>query len=203
MKFNGMKIYITAAILSLAVSGMAFGAAEVRYYNWHDIIWRIINFAVFAALIVYLFKRYGVGLIDAYRKGVESRIASSKSNLEEANKEMESYREEIASLTARLESIKAEAATEAKTRHDTVVREAHERAEIIGEKYSTELKVAVESMRKEIMGEVFEDAVRTAVDKLRKELSDEDAHRFTAKSVQVVGNAGSLSTQGNNDGGAR
>lgn len=200
MKFNGIKPYVVAAILTLSIAGVASAAAEVRYYNWHDLGWRIANFVVFAALIVYLFKKYGVGFLDAYRKGVETRIAASKANLDEAKAEMQSYRDEIESLTARLESLKAEAATEAKIKHDAVIREAHERANIIAEKYSTELQVAVDAMRKEIMGEVFEEAVKLAVDKLRGELSDEDAHSFTAKSVEAVG---SLHAQSANSGGGR
>lgn len=203
MKFNEIKPYIVAAILTLSIAGVASAAAEVRYYNWHDIAWRIANFIVFAALIVYLFKRYGVGFLDAYRKGVESRISSSRENLDEAKKEMQSYRDEIESLTARLESLKSEAAAEAKGKHDAVVRDAHERADIISEKYATELQVAVDAMRKEIMGEVLEDAVRLAVDKLKKELSDQDAQKFTSKSVEAIGKMGSIGSQAASTGGGK
>ncbi len=186
MKLKSTSTYLVLIILALSIPGGALAAGEVRYYNWHDIAWRIANFTVFAALVVYLFKRYGVGFLEAYRKGVEGRIAASKASLADAKKEMAEYRQEIESLTERLESLKAEASEEAKLKHDAIIKDAHERAENISKKYSTELQVAVEAMKQEIMSEVFQDAVKNAVTKLKTELSDDDARKFTAKSVAEI-----------------
>jgi F-type H+-transporting ATPase subunit b len=152
-------------------------------------VWRIINLAVFLALMVYIFRyRLRIG------KVFEDRAAGIQRELEGARKEKEEAQRRLIEIESRLQRVDQEAA-EIRARAEAEARQEAERirqaAEADSEKIRQlarrEIQGAMRLARAQLRSYVAELSVGLAEESIRREIKPEDDSKILTEYVRELG----------------
>ena len=152
-------------------------------------VWRVINLAVFLAVMIYLFRnRLHIG------KLFEDRSTSIRRELEEARKEKEEAESRLIEIESRLKhldeeaaEIKAKAEIEAQQEAERIRQTAEADSEKIKELARREIEGGMRAARAELRSFVAELSVGRAEENIRRNIKAEDESKILTGYVRELG----------------
>ena len=151
--------------------------------------WRVINLAVFLAVMIYIFRyRLRIG------KVFDDRAAGIARELEEARKEKEEAERRLIEIESRLQQVDQEAAdmraraeVEARQEAERIRQSAEADSEKIKQLARREIEGAMRAARAELKSYVAELSVGMAEERIRKNMRPEDDRKILTDYVRELG----------------
>jgi len=148
--------------------------------------YKVINFAVLAALLIYLLRK-------PVKQGLNNRIESIKNQLEELEAKKQAAEEELANYNQRFQQLDQEAqqiidqyinqGNEAKAR---IIAEAEAAAEKLQEQARRNIEHEFQRARQELQDEVIEEALAKAESMIKEKISGKDQERLVDEYLDKV-----------------
>lgn len=171
------------------------GAEEICLFNsplcLHPAMWHLINFILFAALIIWAFPK----VLRSLNAHPAQKHAELKKELEASAKlrsEMEQkfleYEERLKSIDEQVARVVDEAREEAQSEKERLIKEAEETAVRMKEDAKAIADQEVERAKRELTEETMALAARAAEDALRNQITDDDHNRLAEEFIDKLGN---------------
>jgi F-type H+-transporting ATPase subunit b len=178
---------VESMVLSLVTSQFHLALFQ-EAANDHS-VWRVINLAVFLAVMIYIFRyRLRIG------KLFEERSAGITRELEEARKEKEEAERRLIEIESRLQQVDQEAAEmrakaelEASQEAERIRQSAEAESEKIKQLARREIDGAMRAARAELKSYVAELSVGMAKESIRKNMRPEDDRKILTEYVRELG----------------
>ena len=180
----------------MPIGSMIFGLAMPQLYLAFSEeaaadhpVWRVINLAVFLAVMIYIFRyRLRIG------KVFEDRSAGILRELEEARKEKEEAERRLREIESRLQQVDREAAeiraraeVEARQEAERIKQSAEADSEKIAQLARREIEGAMRAARAELRSYVAELSVGLAEEGIRRNMKPEDDRKILTEYVRDLG----------------
>ena len=151
------KIVIPAAAVLLLGALLAFGPGGA-HANWKDLLWRTINFVLFAGVIWWAGGKKVMALLHDRREGIARDLDSLEQARHDAEFKLHQLSSRIASLDAEREALLAESRTQAEAAREQILARARLQAdEILAQAQRTaesEARIMIRSLRARLADEV-------------------------------------------------
>ncbi len=171
-----LGIGLTGASLAWAAGGGEHGAID--HAKIMDLVWRVMNFAVFAAILAKL----AVKPIKQFFASRKEEIASSLEDLEQqkaaANKALRAAKAELATVEAQRDAIIQQFVAEGEAEKDKIIQKAELTAERIKEMAALTIAQEVRKSAAILKQEIVEAAVELSEKMLKENIVPEDQQRL-------------------------
>lgn len=192
-----LKSYITATAVCLAIVGLAAAgfAAEGgggahhpdTAAQWKDFGWRVLDFALLAAIMVWALKKANVkGLLADRRAGIEKALKEATVAREAAERKFAEYSDKLAKANREIEEIQAAIIREGEAEKARIIAEAKLAAEKIKEQAQQAAGHEVLKARAELREEAAKLAVQLAEQTLRQNIRKDDQDRLVGEYLTKV-----------------
>ncbi len=174
---------LLATLAVLTAAGVAFaseggGGHEAHGPSWTNLMFRIVNFALFVGLIYKLAGQKIKNFFGGRRYQIESELADLARRRTEAEAKLAEVEQGIANLASEREAILADYRAQGEALKDSIVA----RAEKMAEQVKTQAKLSATQEAKLAMDEIRAEAADLVVDAaeklLRKKLKKEDHEKL-------------------------
>lgn len=152
-------------------------------------VWRIINLAVFLALMVYIFRyRLHIGkLFDDRSAGIQRELQEARREKEEAERRLIEIESRLQRVDQEGEAIRTSAELEAKQEAERIRQSAEAESEKIKQMAKREIEGAMRAARADLRSHVAELSVTLAEDAVRRNIKPEDHTRIISEYVRELG----------------
>lgn len=184
----GRKTFLVPAALCLCLLGAAACfAAEGGQAADHahtmaqmkDFGWRILNFSIVVAILVWGAKKANIkGLLAARREGVEKMLRDAEEAREAAEMKYREYSDKLEKASREIDDIYAAIKEEAELEKARILEEAKATAERIREQAADAAKQEIQKARGELREEAARLSVQLATKALEERLEKNDQDRF-------------------------
>ncbi len=188
LKLLGMKTFLVPAAFSLCLAGAAACfAAEAGQAADHahtvaqlkDFGWRILNFAIVVAILVWAVKKADIkGLLAARREGVEKALRDAEEAREAAEMKYREYSEKLEKASREIDEIYAAIKQETEMEKARILAEADATAERIREQAADAARQEIQKARSELREEAARLSVQLATQTLKERMGKNDQDRF-------------------------
>ena len=196
-KYGWIKpVFITLAVALLLVAMYALGFAAEGEEGAHanhaalqmkDFGWRLVNFAMLAAILIWGMKKAKVGaLLKDRQAGIEKALKEAVQAREAAEKKSAEYSEKLAKATKEIDEIYASIKKEGELEKERIIAEAKVSAEKIKEQAEQTAAREVLKARAELRGEAARLAVQLAEQNLKEKVGNEDQNRLVGEYLNKV-----------------
>lgn len=182
-----MHMILAVAVCFLAATATAYASGgEVSSEQWWNYLWRVVNFAVVAAIIWKLAGSKIKDLLTGRRQKIKEDLDDLEVRQAEAEKKLKEVEKSIISLNQEKRAILEEARTQGELLKRAIEEKAASDAEMIREQAkktaANEALGAVESIREE----VAELVVQAAEKIVQEKLSDSDHDKLVDEYLTKV-----------------
>ncbi len=189
-------VFTASAILlllaGLAAIGFASEGAEGSH-NSHaalqmkDLAWRTLNFALLAALVIWIIKKFKVGQLLADRRaGIEKALQEAVKAREAAEKKYAEYSDKLSRATKEIDEIYASIKKEGELEKERIIAEARVSAEKIKQQAEQTAAREVLKARAELQAEAARLALQLAEQTLREKVGKDDQNRLVGEYLTKV-----------------
>lgn len=195
---NGVirPVFIAAAV-TLLLAGLAAAGycaeggegvhASHAVLQMKDFGWRVLNFAMLAAILIWGMKKAKVGTLLADRQaGIEKALKEAVQAREAAEKKSAEYSEKLAKATKEIDEIYASIKKEGELEKERIIAEAKVSAEKIKEQAEQTAAREVLKARAELRGEAARLAVQLAEENLKQKVGNDDQNRLVGEYLNKV-----------------
>ena len=187
------KVPILFMALALGLTaGTAWAAGGYSEAQKSDLLYRLMNFAVFFGVLFWLLRKPVGKFFRDRREGIARNLdylETQARNLEEQNAILN---KEIANITAERDSILAQYEKMGRKEADRVIAEAKTAAENIVRKTQAAMDLEMKAARQALMVEIVRISTRAADEMLRNNINDDDQKRLNHEFMEQVRNLKSL-----------
>lgn len=150
--------------------------------------WKVFNFVVFAALMVYILRnKIGIGKIfDDRAAAIRRELDKAKTEKAEAERKLAEVEARLSRLDDELAQMKADAEREAEREAARLRDTAAQDAAKIQQLAAREIAGAMKEARAELRAFVADNAVGLAEATIRRELQPEDSRRMVSRYVEEL-----------------
>lgn len=152
-----------------------------------DFIWRCLNFAVMAGLLIYFVRKPIKNGLQSRRADIEKALADANAAREAAEAKVSEYQEKLAKAAAEIDTIYAAIRREGELERDRIIVSAKEMAVKIEQEADSKAASAVARARAELRAEAARLAVELAEELLTKNVTAADQKRLVDEYMQKVG----------------
>lgn len=182
------KLLLAGLALSAAMAASAALAAGSGYSDAQksDLLYRVMNFAVFFGVLFYLLKKPLAGFFRQRREGIArslSYLETQSKNLEEQNAILA---KEIASVAAERESVLAQYKNMGQKEADRLIGEAKAASEAIVRKTQIAMDLEMKAARQALLTEIVRISTEAAENMLRNNINDDDQKRLNNEFMDQV-----------------
>ncbi len=187
---------ITAAgcliLVSLATAGFAAEGGEAAHHvdtakQMKDFGWRVLDFAVLLAILVWALKKADVkGSLKARRDGIEKALQEAVTAREAAEKKMAEYQGKLTKANEEIEAISLAIREEGQREKARIIGEAKAAAEKIKEQARQTSEQEVVKARTELRAEAARLAVQLAEQTLKEKIEKNDQDRLVGEYLTKV-----------------
>ncbi len=189
-------VFTASAILlmlaGLAAIGFASEGAEGAHgshaaMQMKDLAWRTLNFALLAALVIWIIKKFKVGQLLADRQaGIEKALKDAVQAREAAEKKYAEYSDKLSRATKEIDEIYASIKKEGELEKERIIAEAKVSAEKIKQQAEQTAAREVLKARAELQAEAARLAVQLAEQALREKVGKDDQNRLVGEYLTKV-----------------
>jgi F-type H+-transporting ATPase subunit b len=183
---------VSAVVLLLAgLSVVGFAAEEHEASHaalqMKDLMWRVINFAMLAAILIWGMKKAKVSKLLADRQaGIEKALAEAVEAREAAEKKYAEYSEKLSKATKEIDDIYASIKKEGELEKERIIAEAKVSAEMIKEQAEQTAAREVLKARAELQAEAARLAIELADKTLKEKVDKDDQNRLVGEYLSKV-----------------
>jgi len=189
-----IKPVFTMLAVILMVAGLAaVGFAAEEHEASHaalqmkDLMWRVINFAMLAAIIIWAMKKAKVAKLLADRQaGIEKALKDAVKAREAAEKKYAEYSDKLSKATKEIDEIYASIKKEGELEKERIIAEAKVSAEKIKEQAEQTAAREVLKARAELQAEAARLAVQLAEQSLKENVGKDDQNRLVGEYLSKV-----------------
>ena len=185
--FTASAIFLLLA--GLAATGFASEGGEGSHaaLQMKDFGWRILNFAMLAAILIWGMKKANVSKLLADRQaGIEKALKEAVQAREAAEKKYAEYSEKLTQATKEIDEIYASIKKEGELEKERIIAEAKVSAEKIREQAEQTAAREVLKARAELQAEAARLAVQLAEQALRENVGKDDQNRLVGEYLTKV-----------------
>ncbi len=186
-------VFLAAAVFLLVAGVAATGLAAEEQGASHaalqmkDFGWRMLNFVLLAALVVWIIKKFNVGqLLSDRRTGIEKALKDAVRAREAAEKKYTEYSDKLSRATKEIDEIYASIKREGELEKERIIAEAKLSAEKIKEQAEQAAAREVLKARTELQAEAARLAVQLAEQTLRENVGKDDQNRLVGEYLTKV-----------------
>jgi F-type H+-transporting ATPase subunit b len=176
-------------LVGFATVGFAVEGSESSHaaMQMKDLGWRVLNFAMLAAIIIWGMKKAKVGKLLADRQaGIEKALREAVQAREAAEKKHAEYSEKLVKATKEIDEIYVSIKKEGELEKERIIAEARVSAEKIREQAEQTAAREVLKARAELRGEAARLAVQLAEQTLRENVGKDDQNRLVGEYLTKV-----------------
>ncbi len=188
LRITALAVCFTA-VLVLFYVGVAVGASggEAAAKGWVRTDWfRVINFTVLLAVLIYLLRKPLSQALNDRIKGIKDQLTELEDRRREAERQLAEYNQKFLQLDKEAEKIIAEyvkQGNEAKTR---IMQEAEAAAKKLEEQARKNIENEFEKTKKILRGEVLAQALEKAEENIKKKITKKDQNRLVDEYLDKV-----------------
>jgi F-type H+-transporting ATPase subunit b len=183
----------TILTISLAILPFALQAQEAHHEAAPEkdmTVWLWANFAILAAGLVYLFKKYGAPFIQARGESIRKDIVDAEKTKAEADAKVAEVNARLANLDSEIAAIKVQYAQDQV--HEAERLRARREAELarIGNQARQEIESASKTARLSLQKHAAKLALDLAEQKVAARMNPEIQHRLTSEFAESLSGQG-------------
>ncbi len=189
-------LFVGSAVLLLLVGLAALGFAAEGGEAAHgshaaaqmkDFGWRVVNFILLAALVIWGMKKAQVGkLLSDRQAGIEKALKEAVAAREAAEKKYAEYSDKLSKATKEIDEIYASIKKEGELEKERIIAEAKVSAEKIKEQAEMSAAREVLKARTELQAEAARLAVQLAEQSLKENVGKDDQNRLVGEYLTKV-----------------
>lgn len=146
-----------------------------------EAIARVVNFAVLAAVLVYLFRSPLVAHLAARRDAIRADLAEARRTQEAAARQLEAVEAQLRRLPQDIEALKARGLAEIAQEEQRLAEAAEAERRRILDRARREVELALRVARRELVEFAADRAVAAATARIRQALTPADQERLIAR----------------------
>jgi len=184
----GAILMMLACVAVAYASGEAGGhEAGIPKAKWMDLLYRALNFAALAFILVFFLKKPFSEGLSSRREGIKDQLEALESRKAEAEQMYKEAEAKLARLDEEVNAIITEAVKQGEAEKAKIIADAERNAGDI--KRQAEMAVAHElaEAKTRLKGEIAEQAVLLAEELVRKNIQPADQSRMVELSLDKVG----------------
>jgi F-type H+-transporting ATPase subunit b len=187
-------LIVAASLLVTGLAAVGFAAeggegvhASHAALQMKDFGWRVLNFAMLAAMLIWGMKKANVkGLLANRQAGIEKALKEAVQAREAAEKKYAEYSEKLAKATKEIDEIYASIKKEGELEKERIIAEAKVSALKIKEQAEQTAAREVLKARAELRGEAARLAVQLAEQNLKEKVGSDDQNRLVGEYLTKV-----------------
>ena len=179
-------------LVGLAAAGFASEGGEGAHHvdtgkQLKDLAWRVLDFAVLMAIIVWGMKKADVaGLLQARRSGIEKALQEAVTARDLAETKFAEYRDKLAKANEEIDAISAAIREEGAKEKARIIAEARVTAEKIKDQARQTADQEIVKARAELRAEAARLAVQLAEQTLKEKINKDDQDRLVGEYLTKV-----------------
>jgi F-type H+-transporting ATPase subunit b len=167
-------VSVLFAFGSVWASSEGGGGGEGGLDKGKDLIYRIINFGVLAAALIFLLRKPIANGLKSRREGIKDQLDDLERQKQEAERQLAEYKEKLGRLDQVVEKIVAEYIQQGEAAKAKILEEAKAGAEKLREQAKKNIEHEFQSAKQQLKAEMAEQAVAVAEEIIKKQINDED-----------------------------
>lgn len=183
--FAGFLLLVTVGIVFAAESGGGNGEGGGTGWVATD-TYRVINFIVLAAILVYLLKNPAKQFLNDRIRVIREQLSDLEAQKEEAEKKLAEYNERLAALSQESENIIEQYRKQGESVRDKILQEAENAANKMEEQARRNIEREFAQARQKLESEVFDKAIEKAEEKLKRVTTAEDQEKLVQEYLDKV-----------------
>ena len=176
---SGLMVILSAAP-ALAAGG---GYSE---FQIKDILFRIMNFAVFFAILFYLLRKPLPKYFRDRREGIARNLEYLETQARNLEEQTEIMNKQIVNIASERDSILAQYERLGQKEAERIIAEAKRAAEGIIQKTQTAMDLELKTARQALLAEIVRLSTETATDLVKNNINADDQKRLTGEFMQQV-----------------
>ncbi len=184
------KTLAGALVLVVLSCGTALAAADAHVDSGvllKDFLYRLLNFSIVVAILVYFLKKPIRNALSGRRDDIEKTLAEAQKAKEEAEAKFAEYDKKLNLATQEIAAIYASIRKEAEMEKQKIIENAREQAVKIEQDAEKAAALEVAKARLSLQQEAVQLAVGVAEDLLKKNFTKDDDSRLIDEYMQKVG----------------
>lgn len=183
--FAGFLLLVTVGIVFAAEGGGGHGESGGSGWAATD-TYRVINFIVLAAILVYLLKKPAKQFLNDRIRVIREQLSDLEVQKEEAEKKLAEYNERLAALSQESENIIEQYRKQGESVRDKILQEAENAANKMEEQARRNIEREFAQARQKLESEVFDKAIEKAEEKLKRVTTAEDQEKLVQEYLDKV-----------------
>jgi len=182
--FVGAKIFVFGLIL-LAPS-IGFALEHNSSPSIGSLFWPTLNFLIYFALAIYLYRKYGAPALMARSFQIEGQLRKASDVLLGANREHSQIEGRLVNVNTEQQGIIAELEEEGRKLFSEIVEDAKKDALSIERDAQRQIQSELKNALREVREQIIEKAVLATKKKLRSQLSPDNDRRLREEVLQSL-----------------
>lgn len=181
-----IAVVLASVVVCYASGGE--GGHGVTPEQLKDLGWRVLNFAVLAAILIWAIKKANMkGALADRQAQIEKNLTEARVAREAAEAKLKEYTEKLAAANQEVDQLRSAMLQEAEAEKARIVAEARQAAEKIAQQAVQAADQEVQKARSELRAEASRLAVELAAGKLAGTVQKADHDRFVQEYLGKVG----------------
>jgi F-type H+-transporting ATPase subunit b len=181
---------LLTTVLVLLLTGLVFAAGDAHADSGvllKDFLWRVLNFSLVVALLVYFLRKPLKKGLAGRSEDIEKALAEAKQAKEEAEAKFAEYDRKLAQATEEIAEISDAIRREGELEKQKIIENAKQVAIKIEQDAEKAAELEVAKARRELQQEAAQLAVEMAEKMLKKNFTKDDDTRLIDEYMQKVG----------------
>lgn len=177
--------FLASALVLTAVPALAAGGgyseAQIK-----DLLLRLMNFAVFFAILFYLCRKPIAKFFRERRENIARNLEYLETQARNLEEQTEIMNKQIADIASERDAILAQYERLGQKEADRIISEAKATAEAIVQKTQAAMELEIKAARQALLREIVELSTRAATELVKSNINDEDQKRLTSEFMAQV-----------------
>jgi F-type H+-transporting ATPase subunit b len=170
----------------LVTAGIAW-AAEGGTSMWPDFFYRLLNFSVMVAVLIFVFKKFNMkGFFTKRTEKIANTLNELETKKKEAEKTYEEYKEKLAQLDKETDRILQEYVELGEREKAKIIANAEKAATEIREQTDIAIEQEIKSAKAELQRDIAELSVTAAETMLKEKIGEEDQKKLVNDFMKKV-----------------
>ena len=175
------------ALAAPAIFAAEEKAAEGEHGASHEMLWRVVNFAILAGLLGYLIKKNAGPFFAARSEAIQKDIAESKRLLLDATERARAIEQRLAGIDREIQDLRAKATAEMAAEHERLERQAEEHLRKVFALAEQEMAAAAKAARQEMKSYAASLAIGLAETKITGQITPQVQRGLVGGFVRSLG----------------
>jgi F-type H+-transporting ATPase subunit b len=171
----------------LAAAAAPLLAAEQGEGHGSEMLWRIVNFVILAAVLGVLIRKFAPAFFAARSEKITRELEEARRLTEESDRRARSIQERLASLDVAIQEMRVQAKTEMAAEHARLERETEQAVRKAFLQAEQEMAAAAKAARLELRAYAASLAVGLAEKKIAQRITPQTQHELMNSFVRGLG----------------